>query len=311
MERQANYALVGAISTLLLIAGVVFVVWLGGSRFSNEYDRYRIIFEGPVRGLSVGGDVQFNGIKMGQIERIRLDEDNPNRVITDISLQARTPVRRDSLASTETQGISGTSIVQISAGDPQQPLLREAERSHRPVIRSKPNAMSSLIQGGGQMVESATRALNQVNKLISDENIADLSATIKDVRLTMGELAENRAMFDHAGSLLAKLDSAATDIEASAALIREMGEGDGRRTLAEMSEAATELKAAIGEARGTLAHINRQSETIGTTTLPAVNAAMHSLQETSESLDGFLREIRQNPRRALTKDSGQELELPR
>lgn len=55
MERQANYALVGAISTLLLIAGVVFVVWLGGSRFSNEYDRYRIIFEGPVRGLSVGG----------------------------------------------------------------------------------------------------------------------------------------------------------------------------------------------------------------------------------------------------------------
>lgn len=95
MERQANYALVGAISTLLLIAGVVFVVWLGGSRFSNEYDRYRIIFEGPVRGLSVGGDVQFNGIKMGQIERIRLDEDNPNRVITDISLQARTPVRRD------------------------------------------------------------------------------------------------------------------------------------------------------------------------------------------------------------------------
>lgn len=108
MERQANYALVGAISTLLLIAGVVFVVWLGGSRFSNEYDRYRIIFEGPVRGLSVGGDVQFNGIKMGQIERIRLDEDNPNRVITDISLQARTPVRRDSLASTETQGISGT-----------------------------------------------------------------------------------------------------------------------------------------------------------------------------------------------------------
>jgi phospholipid/cholesterol/gamma-HCH transport system substrate-binding protein len=171
--------------------------------------------------------------------------------------------------------------------------------------------MSSLIQGGGQMVESATRALNQVNKLISDENIADLSATIKDVRLTMGELAENRAMFDHAGSMLAKLDSAATDIEASAALIREMGEGDGRRTLAEMSEAATELKAAIGEARGTLAHINRQSETIGTTTLPAVNAAMHSLQETSESLDGFLREIRQNPRRALTKDSGQELELPR
>jgi len=38
---------------------------------------------------------------------------------------------------------------------------------------------------------------------------------------------------------------------------------------------------------------------------------MRSLQETAESLHGLIRQIRQNPRQALGKDSGKELELPR
>lgn len=310
MERQANYALVGAISLLLLLGAVVFVIWLGGSRFDRDHDRYRIIFQGPVRGLSVGADVQFNGIKMGQIERIRLDEDNPNRVITDISLQSRTPVRTDSVASTEGQGISGASIVQISAGDPAKPLLREADRSRRPIIRSKPNALSSLIQGGGQMVDSATRALEQVNKLISDENIGNLSASIRDIRRVTGKLAENDRMFDQAGSMLAKLDRAADDIQASAASVRQIADGDGRRTVADVSAAAVELRATLAQARQTLAEIHRQSSRIGSTTIPAIGETLQSLQETSQSLDGLIRQIRQSPRRAFSKDSGRELELP-
>jgi len=52
MERNANYALVGLISALLVIALLVFVVWLAGSGFSKTYDVYDVIFDGPVRGLS-------------------------------------------------------------------------------------------------------------------------------------------------------------------------------------------------------------------------------------------------------------------
>lgn len=65
MERHANFALVGASSIALLLAAVVFVVWLGGS--AQERDSYRIVFNGPVRGLSVGGEVQFNGINVGEM----------------------------------------------------------------------------------------------------------------------------------------------------------------------------------------------------------------------------------------------------
>src|SRR3546814_17842536 len=101
MERHASDALVGIMSTALLGAAFVFVVGRGGSRLGGSDDPYRIIFHGPVRGLSVGAEVQFNGIKVGQIERIRLDEEDPNRVVTDIILERGTPGRTDYRASTE------------------------------------------------------------------------------------------------------------------------------------------------------------------------------------------------------------------
>ncbi|MDF0543940.1 MlaD family protein [Sphingobium sp. H39-3-25] len=310
MERHASYALVGILSTLLLVAAIVFVVWLGGSRFGGSDDPYRVVFHGPVRGLSVGAEVQFNGIKVGQIERIRLDEQDPNRVITDVVLTHGTPVRVDSLASTETQGISGVSIVQISAGTPARPLLRKASNKRRPIIQSKPNALSSLLQGGGQVVQNASEALQRVNRLLSDRNIDAMSAMVQDLKLTTGELAANRAMFGHAASTLAKLDRAADDIEQTAASVRTIVDGDGRDTVAEVSAAAKELKAAIAETRVTIAEIGRQTDAIGSRTLPTVNATMQSLQETADSLNGLIRQIRQNPRQAIGKDSGRELELP-
>ncbi len=68
MERNANYALVGLISAILFAGMVVFVVWLAGNGFSRNLDIYNVIFHGPVRGLSEGGEVHFNGIKVGEVE---------------------------------------------------------------------------------------------------------------------------------------------------------------------------------------------------------------------------------------------------
>lgn len=309
MERHANYALVGAASIALLIATLVFVVWLGGS--AKGSDSYQIVFHGPVRGLSVGGEVQFNGIKVGEIGGIRLDQRDPNRVITDIELTRGTPVREDSVASSESQGISGVSIVQISAGTPSKPLLKTNDHGKRPVIASKPNAMSSLLQGGGQVVASATEALSRVNKVLSDRNIANIGGAIRDVRMTTAELAANRTMFAHAGSALAKLDRAADDIQGAASAVRQIADGDGKRAFADISHAANEIKSAVHEARGVIAKLDTQSADIGTTTIPNINATMLTLQETAESLDGLIRGIRQSPREALAKSRGAELELPK
>jgi phospholipid/cholesterol/gamma-HCH transport system substrate-binding protein len=311
MERHANYVLIGIAALLVLVAALAFVIWFGQLDFARDRDRYRVVFQGPVSGLSVGGEVQFNGIPVGRIERIRLDRSDPNRVFTDIQVDEGTPILVDSRASMEAQNISGIRVIQIRPGTAGGPLLRDISRDERPVISSEPGALSSLLHAGGQAVDEAIQALARLNRLLSDRTVANMQASIEDLRVTMDEIAANRAMIPNAASAIDRLNRATGSIDAAATSVRRAADGDGRRTLAEIAATAEELRTAIREARGAIASINAQSDALGTTTLPNVDATMLSLQQTSDDLDQLVRELRQNPRNLLGRDRGREREVPR
>lgn len=310
MERHAHFVLVGIITTTLVIAAFVFVVWLGRFQFDHQFDQYRIVFSGPVRGLSVGGEVQFSGIKVGTIEHIALKPEDPNKVVVGIRIDAETPVRVDSEATTELLGISGVDVVQISAGTPSKQLLRAVDKSKRPTIRSKPNALSSLFLGGGQMLQTATEALTRVNRLLSDRNIAELGLAVGDIRATTQALAANKAMFGEAARTIARLDRAASDIESAAASVDGIANGDAQQAFADIAAAARELKLGIHEARGTLAKVDGQAATVGSATIPGINATLRSLEDAADDLSGLVQAVRDDPRGALAKPRGKDLELP-
>lgn len=311
MERHANYALVGVLTMALIIGGLIFAIWLGGIHSAGKHDVYRAVFRGPVRGLADGGEVQFNGVKAGQIEKVYLAPHNPRLVIADLALDPGTPVQVDSLASSEMQGISGVNVVQITAGAEGRPKLTASVRDRRPVIHSKPDQTASLLEGGGRAVQQANELLGRANPLLSDHNIATLDAAMRDVRSVTAELAAQRKMIDHAASALAKLDAAASDIQAASSSARGIINGDGREAVADVSQAAKELKATVQEARGVIRTLGGQSSAFGATTLPTITATMLSVQETADNLDGLIRQIREDPRGTLGKPKGKQLELPR
>ena len=55
MDRNANYALVGVVSAVLLVGLVIFSLWLATFKVGASYDIYDIVFKGPVSGLSEQG----------------------------------------------------------------------------------------------------------------------------------------------------------------------------------------------------------------------------------------------------------------
>jgi phospholipid/cholesterol/gamma-HCH transport system substrate-binding protein len=103
MERNANYAMVGFASLVLFVGLAAFVLWLAQVRFARDYDIYDIVFDGPVRGISQGGEVHFNGIKVGEVTRIALDRVNASRVIARIKVTSDVPIKTDSFATLEPQ----------------------------------------------------------------------------------------------------------------------------------------------------------------------------------------------------------------
>jgi phospholipid/cholesterol/gamma-HCH transport system substrate-binding protein len=304
MERQANYALVGALSVILILAALVFVVWLAQFQFNQIYDEYRIVFRGPVSGLSTGGEVQFNGIRVGEITHIALDENDPNRVLTDIQVEAGTPVRVDSQARTQSQGITGVKYVLISPGTPTRPLLRRASRDDRPVIASAPGRLDAFVQDASSMMRDGAQALERVNRVLSDRNLATITQSLDDVGAVTAELRERRTLF-------ARLDGAAAQIELAAASARSTLGGQGRGTLGEISTAATELRTAVADMRQLITRADGSVVQLSATTLPELNATLGSIQAAAFELENLTADIRTDPRATLTRAPGRELEVPR
>lgn len=310
MERNANYALVGIASLVLFTGLVVFVFWLARLQFNRDYDVYDILFVGPVRGLSEGGEVHFNGIKVGEVTRIELDRRDPNRVIATARMTSNVPVREDSYATLEPQGITGVNYVQITAGTPTKRLLKDTVKPGEiPVIKSQRSALSDLLQGGGTVLTRTIEALDRVNLVLSDANVQTFSAALSDVQAVTAEARERKQIIADAQKALQSIDAAATEITALSRSTKGLVDGDGRRTLAELSEAAAELKAATRDARAMIAKLDGPTSEFADTGLPQLTRAITTLQSTAESLDRLVSEVEQDPQGLVAKPPAKELEV--
>ena len=310
MERHANYALVGIVSMAIFVGLMAFVVWLAGFSFNRHYENYDIVFIGPVRGLSEGGEVHFNGIKVGEVTKIALDRTNPSRVIARARVTSDVPIREDSTATLEPQGITGVNYVQITAGTATKPLLRAVTpRDKVPVIHSQKSALADLLEGGGTVLQRTVEALDRVNKLLSDENIRSLGATIKDVQSVADELRERRAIIADAQHALQSIDKTAQSITELSNSSNRLVNGDAKRAISNMADAAEEIKATSKQAHSMIDKLQGPTGDFAQTGLPELTAAVQNLQKTSKSLDELVSEARQNPRGLIGKAPAKEVEV--
>ena len=310
MERNAHYALVGLISLVLTIALILFVMWLARLQFAQQYDVYDVDFSGPVRGLSAGGEVYFNGIRVGEVTRLSLDARNPNRVVARIRITSDAPVKTDSTASLEPLGVTGVNYIQITAGTLAQPLLKDATPDGRvPVIRTKRGALESLLEGGGTVLARAVDALDRVNRMLSDRNLNTITATLSDVQSVTAELRNRKEMIANLDSTIRNADLAAQRVAELSESTNNLVNGDAKRTLANLADAAEELKGAAQDGRSMIAGLQGPTTEFASTALPQITATLIQLQATTESLNRVIGEIESNPSRLISKPAAKTIEV--
>jgi phospholipid/cholesterol/gamma-HCH transport system substrate-binding protein len=310
MERRANYALVGSVTLGLFVGLLAFVVWLAGFQFNKQYDLYDVLFIGPVRGIAEGGEVHFNGIKVGEVTKLALDPTDPNHVIARIRLTAGVPVRSDSLATLEPQGITGVNYIQIDGGSPGKPLLKAiTPHGEIPVIRSQKSTLADLLAGGGVAMQRAIEALDRVNRLLSDDNIRAISGTFQNIKSVTDEARERRAILADAQKAVQDMDKTALAVTELSQTSNELVKGDGKRTLANLADAAQDLKQTSKETRDLITRLKGPTTDFATNGLPQLSQTIISLQRTSESLDGLVKDIRQSPTGTLGKAPAKEVKV--
>ena len=310
MERQAHYALVGLATFALALVLLVFAFWFIQFDFNKNFGTYEVEFNTPVDGLTKGAEVHFNGIKVGEVTKIALDKSDPNRVIARVRVTSDVPIKTDSFATLEPQGITGVNYVQITAGAPSKPLLKSTVKSGEvPVIRSQRSALSDLLEGGGTVLTRTIEALDRINRVLSDDNVKTFSASLSDVQAVTAELRERKAIIADADKALQSIEATSTKIGELSDSSKGLVDGDAKRTLKNLGDAADELKATATEVRGMVGKLEGPTTDFATTGLPQLSAAVVTLQSAAESLDRLVGEVEQNPRALVSKPPAKELEV--
>ena len=310
MERDAHYAAVGIATIALMAALAVFVIWLARLQFNNDYDVYDIVFYGPVRGLSEGGEVHFNGIRVGEVTDLNQDPEKGDQVIARIRVDAMTPVRVTSRAQLEPQGITGLNYIQITAGNPQSAILKTQYPDNVvPVIQSQPSPIAELLSGSGTVLAQTVDALNRINRVLSDDNVRSFSTSLKNIESLSTELEARKGMLEQLEQALTKANSAVAEFEALAVSSRQIVEGDGRQAVANINAAAEEARAAVASINRTATNVEGPLNEFATTGLPQLQQSIQGLEDATRSLEGLIDEVRSSPRDFISRPPTKELEV--
>ncbi len=268
METKANYVAVGAFVLACVIGLVVTIMWLAGVQYAQEYSYYQANFKGPVTGLGKGTVTRYNGIDVGRIADLKFDPNDPQSVIVLLQVQPNLNIREDSVASIDSQGLTGGTYVEISGGTSKSPLLTAKPGQKYPIIRTKQSGLLQLEQSAPEVVAKLNVAATRINDLLNDDNrraiahvlanldettaviarrSGDIDAILKNTNEATANLNKASANFqptlDHVDLTVNKFGNLATDADAFV-------NGDG----------LAQLSSLIGDLRRMVANLNKFSD---------------------------------------------------
>ena len=256
METRANYVLIGSFTLAVIAAAFGFVLWFQSLHTTKLRSPLRIVFEGPAAGLRNGGSVNFNGIRVGEVVSVKLD--NPRRVVALAMVENNAPVRKDTLVGLEFQGLTGVAAISLKGGDESAPPVPLGDDGI-PVLTADPNALQDV-------TEAIRGTLQNINRVVADNQQA-VKNSLHNLETFTSSLSRNAQRIDDvmarvdgvmgkADSLMVGLNRLAGGREGGELFltvqsIRELAEdfdkrsgalmADGRRTLTDISRAVNNL----------------------------------------------------------------------
>jgi len=182
METRAPFIIVGAFVLAAIGAVFGFVYWLHNSAGTGARTLHHVQFDGSVSGLLVGAAVLFNGIQVGEVTDLGLAVDNPRRVNVTIAVATGTPVRADTKAGLDFQGLTGVPVIALEGGKDVGPSIGAQ------TLVADPAA-------GLSMTQAARNALSRVDSVLA-ENAEPLKDTIANLKIFSAGLAKNTGGLD-------------------------------------------------------------------------------------------------------------------
>lgn len=252
METRANFVLIGAFTIAGILGVLGFFVWLAKFQVDRQYDYYAILFS-DVSGLSQGTDVRFNGLPVGRVVSMRLADNDPSLVLVRVEVQDGLPVKSDTVAQLQAQGVTGVSYVSLSGGSASAPPPPDVDGTNLPTLRAQRSIVEKLTEDAPDLLSEGVSLLRDLRNFASSENQSYVSSILRNVDDASGELETALADFSEisttvsqATDQIAQFTDRLQPVAASLQRALDQSEGLVRSATLAFDEAQTTLKTASG-----------------------------------------------------------------
>lgn len=230
MERNvAQEIKVGSVVLAILLLAGAAIFLLGGSTDLLE-NRYRLYASyKDISGLREGAAVRLAGIDVGEVTNIQFPTDpGRKRVIIQLNLMERYQVRirKDSVASIQTEGVLGDKYISISVGSSDEPLLLHGDW----IETNEPLEFLSYMKKATEILDNSAGISRKVNFMLGEDQdsaraslanaIVTLETLVKQVEVGRG-LLHNLLYDEH---MAANVRGTVENLELASANLRHMTE---------------------------------------------------------------------------------------
>ena len=287
-----NYSIVGAFVLVLgavLIAGVL---WLAsGGTWQKKYELYLAVEDESVAGLNLNAPVKYNGVDVGKVRAIQLDQINPNRVNLLFAIEQGTPIKEDTIAVLKTQGLTGIAYVELSGGAATSPPLIASAGNEYPLIRTKPSLSARLENVLTNVLTKLDSTSNNINAILSVENQTAFKSALADIATVARTLAARKDTID------AGIIQAGRTLENSAQVTAQMGAVVDRigRSADAVEKMGTEVAKTSVSAGRAVDAVGADVKRFSVETLPELERLLGELSTLSSSLRRLSEQTERDP----------------
>jgi phospholipid/cholesterol/gamma-HCH transport system substrate-binding protein len=310
MEREANYAAVGAFVLVVLLVAGLFVYWYSDSRERKTYQRYEIYFDGSVTGLERGAAVRYLGVHVGRVQRLSIDPRDPGRVQVIVDIDSSAPISDKTLAELQLQGVTGLLYIDLQQvrNLPLPPLVPGVEY---PVIRSARSRFDVFLARLPDVLASAGEVVDRASRALSDQNIVAITRALANIDKASEGLPQT---LREVNALVGDLRGATIDLAASAKGARQVVDQAGPEVVGSLqrvhviadnlAQATDQIEKLIGDNRQDLRSFTRDG-------LPELERLLREGRSAAQELRELSSSLRENPSQLLYQPKQVGMEIPR
>lgn len=169
MKSKISYALTGLFVVILGLTLVVIAFWLSQGLSKIKYNTYIVYMNESVTGLNINAPVKYHGVDVGFVKKIELNVKDPQQVKLLLNIEEGIPIRADNRATLLSQGLTGMSLVNLTGGKPNSPLLTKKGEDY-PVIKAEPSLLFRLDTSLRTLTASLTSLSEEMKAVLGTEN---------------------------------------------------------------------------------------------------------------------------------------------